>query len=430
MPTSRYVVSEGQVHKGPEARERIRISNSVLNAFVEIRPPEKVVEGPLTGLAVGVKDCFYDSGRTPTMGSRVHPEPSPVTATVLERIRRTGGDVVGYTNLHEWAIGGTSAVTATGPVRNPWDLTRVPGGSSGGSGAALAAGLVDVAVGTDTGGSIRIPAGCCGVVGLKPTQDRVPTHGYVGEGGPTDQVGPMARTVALTRTLFECMIDESLADVDPTGLRVGIARGEAFENLQPAVARVYDEATGLFGTAIDVDIPGWDRQWWANAALFIGFTGRYVADALRDRPEDFHPDALKVLRWGNSLPDELIAEQHRVKDAAKRQWVEMFEDIDVLVTPTLPGLPPAIDDLKVRLPADVSEADVAFGRFCGPMNLVGVPCLSVPCGRAGDLPVNLSLTAAPGRDDVVLAMGERVEELTDRAFSDRTAAIPGAGSSA
>jgi aspartyl-tRNA(Asn)/glutamyl-tRNA(Gln) amidotransferase subunit A len=360
------------------------------------------------------------------MGSRVHPPPSKETAVVLERLRAAGADIVGYTNLHEWAIGGTSAVTATGPVHNPWDLDLVPGGSSGGSGAALAAGLVDIALGTDTGGSIRIPAACCGIVGLKPTQGRVPTTGYVGDGGPTDQIGPMARSVAAAKTLFEVLIDGNLDDVDPTALRIGIARGSPFEDLQDEVRVPYEDAVALLSDIArtkDVAVDGWDQHWWSNAALFINDTATRVAGALREHPERFQPDALKVLRWGLALPDEVIAEQQSVKERSKQQWAALFEDIDVLVTPTLPCLPPRIEDLTVKLPSDVSEADVAFGRFCGPMNLAGVPCLSLPCGSAGDLTVNLSLTAAPGRDDIVLALGAAFEDQTDRTWVDRIAAL-------
>lgn len=412
--------------KGSAARERVEAHDPSLNAFVEVLPSEDPQQGPLAGAPVGVKDCFYDRGRTPTMGSNVHPGSSSATAVVLQRLRAAGADIAGYTNLHEWAIGGTSAVTATGPVRNPWDTELVPGGSSGGSGAALAAGLVDLALGTDTGGSIRIPAACCGIVGLKPTQGRVPTAGYVGDGGPTDQIGPMARSVTATKLLLEVLLDERLEDVDPRALRIGIARGSPFDDVQEDVRQPYEDAVVILSKiapTAEVAIEGWDGHWWSNAALFINDTAKRVADDIRERPERFQPDALKVLRWGLGLPAEVIAEQQRVKQRAKRQWAALFEDIDVLVTPTLPCLPPRIENLTVRLPSDVSDADVAFGRFCGPMNLAGVPCLSLPCGPVGELTVNMSLSAAPGRDDIVLALGTAFEDQTDRAWVDRTAAL-------
>ena len=421
------------MHKYSEARALIAEQDAELNSFIGVLDPGSPADGPLAGVTVGVKDCFYDRGRTPTMGSNVHPPPRDSTATILERLRAAGADIVGYTNLHEWAIGGTSAVTATGPVRNPWDMTLTPGGSSGGSGAALAAGFVEAAIGTDTGGSIRIPAGCCGVVGLKPTQGRVPTDGYAGEGGPTDQIGPMARSVAATRSMFEVLVDERMDHVDAGSLRVAIARGPAFENLHAEVDVVYSralETISSFASPIDIGIPDWDEYWWANAALFINYSATLVADALRDRPSDFQADGYRVLSWGLSLPDDLLARHRETRRRARAAWAEMFVDIDVLITPTLPALPPAIDDLKVRLPDDISEADRGFGRLCGPMNLAGVPCLSLPCGLAGELAVNLSVTAARGRDDLVLAFGEAYEDATDRAFTNRTTAPRGAGSSA
>lgn len=418
------------MHKGLEARERIDIYDPFINSFVETVPSEPSREGPLAGLVLGVKDCFYDRGRTPTMGSRAHPPVSPVTATVLDRVREAGADVVGYTNLHEWAIGGTSTVTATGPVHNPWDRDLIAGGSSGGSAAALAAGFVDIAIGTDTGGSIRIPAGCCGIVGLKPTQGRIPTHGYVGDGGPTDQIGPMGRDVASVRTLFDCLLGATAGDPDTGSLRIGIACGAPFENIKPEVAGPYGEALDVIarlGSTRDVEIPDWDRQWWANAVLFLNHTGRQVEEELNEFPSRFEPDAWKVLWWGRSLPPDLIRDQLRVRDEARRSWQEMFATIDVLITPTLPSLPPPIEELEIRLPQDVSHADVSFGRLSGPMNLAGVPCLSLPCGLHGDLAVNLSISAASGRDDLVLAYGQRFEDATDRTFTNRTAELPGAG---
>lgn len=414
------------MHKAGEGRERIEARNPLLNAFVAVLPPGRAAEGPLTGLWVGVKDCFYDGGRVPTMGSRVHPRPWDGTAEILHRLRASGADLVGYTNLHEWAIGGTSAVTATGPIRNPWDTELVAGGSSGGSAAALAAGLVDAAVGTDTGGSIRIPAGCCGIVGLKPTQGRVPTAGYVGDGGPTDQIGPMARSVAVTRSLFECLIGEPVDDLDSRGLRVGIGTGHPFDDLQPEVGAAIEDAVATISSiavTTEVIIEGWDEQWWANAALFINDTATRVADDLERRPEEFQPDTLKVLRWGLALPADLIARQYEVQRAAKFRWAELFTEIDVLVTPTLPSLPPAIANLQVTLPSDVTHADTAFGRLCGPMNLVGVPCLSLPAGAAGRLTTNISLTAAAGRDDFVLALGKAYEDATDRRWVERIAPL-------
>ena len=192
--------------------QRIPAVDRVLNAFVEIRQGARAAApgGPLTGIPIAVKDCFFHEGRVPTMGSNVHPRAHDGTAEVIRRLEAAGGAIVGYTNLHEWAIGGTSAVTATGPIRNPWDTDRVAGGSSGGSAAAIAAGLVPVSIGTDTGGSIRIPAACCGVVGLKPTQHAIPTGGYVGDGGPTDHIGVLAASTAQLEQVFEVVSDRRL----------------------------------------------------------------------------------------------------------------------------------------------------------------------------------------------------------------------------
>jgi aspartyl-tRNA(Asn)/glutamyl-tRNA(Gln) amidotransferase subunit A len=167
-------ISDGSIDSGDTVAEslaRIDAYNDRLKAFVAVRPegPAEVVRGSgrLTGVPVGVKDVFVVDDRAPTMGSRVHAAGMRGTALVVERLRAAGAVVAGYTNLHEWAVGTTSIETATGPIRNPWNTDHVAGGSSGGSAAALAAGLVPAALGSDLGGSIRVPAACCGVVGLK-----------------------------------------------------------------------------------------------------------------------------------------------------------------------------------------------------------------------------------------------------------------------
>jgi aspartyl-tRNA(Asn)/glutamyl-tRNA(Gln) amidotransferase subunit A len=215
--------------------DRIDAAGS-LNAIVEARPQARDeargARGPLAGVPVAIKDMFVDGGRAPTVGSRIGGHWLSGTAEVIDRLRRAGAVVVAYSNLHEWGVGTTSAITATGPIRNPWDSERVAGGSSGGSAAALAAGLVPAAIGTDAGGSIRIPASCCGVVGLKPTWGVVPMAGWVeGEDAPIDHIGPMARSVADVRALFEVLVDRRVERVDPKQITVGVARRHFFDDL-------------------------------------------------------------------------------------------------------------------------------------------------------------------------------------------------------
>ena len=407
--------------------ERISAVDRSLNAFVDIREDagDTVSSGPLAGLPVAVKDCFFHEGRVPTMGSNVHPRSQDGTAEVIRRLEAAGAAIVGYTNLHEWAIGGTSAVTATGPIRNPWDTDRVAGGSSGGSAAAIAAGLVPVALGTDTGGSIRIPAACCGVVGLKPTQHAIPTGGYVGDGGPTDHIGVLAASTAQLEAVFEVVSDFPLDRRDATSMRVGVARGGVFGDLEPVVASALTDAIEVVGTIAastkDVAPERFVEERQANRDLFLHYTATVVADALHDTPELFAPSTLDVLSWALAQTEEELAAARIEQEAARARWARLFADIDLLVTASIPVVAPRIDALETTLPSGTYEVRNVMGPLAGPMDLVGVPSMSVPCGWPDGLPVGLCFTAAPGNDGWVTSMARAFEDATDRVWTARVA---------
>lgn len=410
------------------ALERIADVDRTLNAFVDLRPEaaEGSRPGPLEAVPIAVKDCFFHAGRIPTMGSNVHPRPQEGTAAVIRRLEAAGAAIVGYTNLHEWAIGGTSAVTASGPIHNPWDIDRLAGGSSGGSAAAVAAGLVPVAIGTDTGGSIRIPAACCGVVGLKPTQHAIPTEGYVGDGGPTDHIGVLAGTTQQLASIFE-VVAGPVARRDPATVRVGIARGGVFDDVQPEVATAMSDAidvvTRVAGSAVDVSPEDFVAQRKANRDLFLHYTATVVADDLRDTPESFAPSTLDILSWALAQTDEDLARARDVQAAARRTWAALFDAIDILVTASIPVVAPRIDEPEVTLPSGTYEVRNVMGPLAGPMDLVGVPSMSVPCGDPDGLPVGICFTAAPASDGWVIALGEAFEDATDRVWAGRTASL-------
>lgn len=398
-----------------------------LNAFVETRP-EAVEEagrarGPLAGVPLAVKDMFVDGGRIPTCGSGAHGTWLTGTATVVARLRAAGAAVVGYTNLHEWGVGMTSAFTATGPIRNPWDAALVPGGSSGGSAAALAAGIVPAAIGTDAGGSIRCPSACCGTTGLKATWGRLPTEGFVGHGGGIDGVGPMARSVEDVALLFGVMADEDVELPDASSLRLGIPSSFFFDDLDPGVAAAVEEGVsalrGVVREVREVDLPSAATASFAVPALLLPL----FADKLRDAPESsFQPPTAYLLELGRSTTDEDRRQAGEMQDAVVADWARVFEEVDVVVTPTLPGPPARVDSLLVELPSGPAAAELAYLRTNAPMNLGGVPALSLPCGTLPNgLTTNLTLTAARGRDESALALGLALEGATDGAFANRIA---------
>jgi aspartyl-tRNA(Asn)/glutamyl-tRNA(Gln) amidotransferase subunit A len=411
--------------------DRIEKLRSSLNAIVETRPQAvdeaRRAQGPLEGIPIAIKDMFVDGDRTPTVGSKIGGHWMSGTADVIQTLRRAGAVIVSYSNLHEWAVGTTSAITATGPIRNPWDTDRVAGGSSGGSAAALAAGLVPAAIGTDAGGSIRIPASCCGVVGLKPTWGAVPMGGWVeGHDDPIDHIGPMARSVADVRALFEVLVDGEVERVDPSELRLGIAREHFFEDLDPTLAQTVEDAVGhLDGIVADVreiEIDAVADGGHAIPLFLLPHTARLLREDLEKRASELQPETMNVVMLGAAMQKSDIEQGWAVREAVNTGWEKAFTEVDLVVTPTTPAPPPLISEQTYRLRGGVTNADLPNIALNGPMNLGGVPALSLPCGKMPNgLTANMTLTAAKGRDALVLSLGEALEAALGGEFANRIA---------
>ena len=402
-------------------RDRACAVGPGLNAFTELTDEGVGAEGPLHGLPIAVKDAFVDGGRVPTMGSKVHPTWLSGTAEVLRRLRAAGATVIGYTNLHEWAIGTTSVVTATGPVRNPWDRSRMSGGSSGGSAAAVAAGLVPAAIGTDAAGSIRIPAAACGVVGVKATFGGIPLDGEAGAASPLNAAGVIARSVDDAAFLFSVLTRRRAEPVDVSGLRLGIPSHCFYDDVEPRVAEVVRGAAEQLGRSVaklqSVHVRGVESSASVVARTQLPLVAGRLRDRLEARPGDFDPATAKALQRG--LRTEMGTEPDRAD--VRAAWDEAFSVVDVLVVPTLPALPPPIDQRKVDLPRGTRSVDLAQIELNAPMNVAGLPAMSVPCGVLDGLPVALTLVAPAGAEDVLFAVGTALEDRLDRAFRDRVA---------
>ena len=347
------------------------------------------------GISLAVKDLIDTAGLATTYGSAIFREHVPErTATAVTALEEAGYGVVGKTNLHEFAYGITSDNPHFGAVVNPLDAGRIPGGSSGGNGAALAAGLCEVALGTDSAGSIRLPAACCGVVGFKPTWGLVPADGVFPLAPSFDTVGPMARTVSDCTALLRALgneLENPSADV-----RAALAWTEQADPL--VRARVEEAAERLPGLErIDFPLPG-DvyPAFQAEAAdvhreLFTEHSGLYGENVRRKLEAAFTVSA------------EAVAASRAEREAYRDRALAALEGFDVLLTPTMPVVAPpvGIGDLALR------ERMILLTR---PFNVTGWPALALPCGAAEDgLPASLQIAARPGADALVLAVGEQLE---------------------
>ena len=416
------------------------------NAFITTCAGAPFGDGALAGVAVAVKDNISTAGIETTCGSRIlKGYVPPYDAHVVELLKREGAAIVGKTNMDEFGMGSTTETSAFGPTRNPVDPSRVPGGSSGGSAAALAAGLVPMALGTDTGGSIRCPAAFCGIVGLKPTYGRVSRYGLIAYANSLEQIGPMARTVEDVSKLMSVIArydprDSTMFDrpydhrptAEIAGLRVGVPEEYFGEGVDPRVAKRVRDAIGVIedlgADTVPVSIPGMryalaayyvicTSEASSNLARFDGVrygpavdTRKTWHEAYQDlRQEMFGAEVRRRIMLGTFALSAGYAGQYYTKaQVARRKIREDFEralrEADVIAGPTMPTtafrLGEKTDPLSLYL-ADILTA---------PANLAGIPAISVPCGRVDGLPVGLQVMGRPFEDERVVDVAFAYEQ--------------------
>jgi aspartyl-tRNA(Asn)/glutamyl-tRNA(Gln) amidotransferase subunit A len=361
-------------------------------------------EQSAAGIPLGVKDLFDTAGLVTTYGSAIFAEHVPrETAEAVRRLEAAGYVNVGKTNLHEFAYGTTSENPHFGNVPNPIAPGRVAGGSSGGSAAALAAGLVDAALGSDTGGSIRIPAACCAIVGFKPTHDLVPLEGCFPLAPSLDHAGPMARSVADCATMLSALAPgfrprqlESLEEVV-----VGVAWTE---HADPLVRARVEEAAALFPRARNVELDLGEEA----RTVFM----REVADTHRElyaeQGDLYGANVAEKLETCLAVTDSEYEAGLRGRERYREAFDSAMEGLDLLVTPTLPFVAPAVGQDERELRRDLT-------RLTWPSNVLGAPALALPCGAAEDaLPASVQLVGRPGTDAVVLSAGALLESRLRR----------------
>jgi len=377
--------------------------------------------GPLHGIPIALKDNIDTAGIRTTAASELFKDRIPTEdAEVARRLKNAGAILLGKTNLHEFAYGTTSAVTYFHPVHNPWALDRIPGGSSGGSAAATSADLCLASLGTDTGGSVRIPSSFCGVVGFKPTYGRVSCRGVIPLSWTLDHVGPISKTVEDAALMLDVIagydqMDPASAEapvpeytraltMPVAKLRLGLPRSPYFEGLDPEVQKAVEAAIDVLAKltagASDVTLPA------TTGLNLIGPEAyAYHSKWIAESPNLYQPPTRAILqRSADSKAPAYADSLHKVY-LLRREIQKTFSTVDLLITPTMP-LPP------VTIAA--TPAQSATTRNTSPFDVYGLPALSLPCGfTSAGLPIGLQISGAPFAEPTVLALAHAYEQATE-----------------
>jgi aspartyl-tRNA(Asn)/glutamyl-tRNA(Gln) amidotransferase subunit A len=353
---------------------------------------------------VAVKDVIDVAGMPTTAASKILDRVPERDAECVARLRAAGAAVLGKLNTHEFAFGALTNSPHFGAARNPWDLERTTGGSSGGSGAAVAAGLVDLALGTDTAGSVRIPAAFCGVTGHRPTAGLVPNEGVLPVAWTLDAVGPLARTADECRHALEIISGRSLP-AGP-GRRIGLVT-RLFEEADPAVATLCEEAARtLPGSHEPVELPLLDEIATITQLVMLPEAAAAHLGWLRTRLADYGADVRARLLAGLLLPSTAYLTGLRARSWVRSLWERKLGGVDLLVGPAMPIAAPRLDAIP-------SDYRLLIMPYNSPAALLGLPVTVVPCGFVDGLPVGLSIMGRPGEDGLTLAAAHAFQQATD-----------------
>ncbi len=421
--------------------KRIETYNPTLNAFITVTGEQALSaaremdaeqrrgnwRGPLHGIPIALKDNMDTVGIRTTAASELFKERVPSEdAEIARKLKGAGAILLGKTNLHEFAYGGSSSVSYFGPVRNPWALERVPGGSSGGSAAATVADLCFGSLGTDTAGSVRIPASYCGIVGFKPTYGRVSNRGVVPLSWTLDHVGPLCKTVEDAALLLGVIagfdeLDPTSVDVsvpDYSGalkmrtakLRLGMPRTPFFDKLDPEIGNALDAAIEVLRTLTaslrDVQLPPVGSHRVIMGPEAYAYHSRWIVDS----PEKYQPQTReRLIQLSSAVTQQEYVHARRQCDLARREIKNVFTVVDLLVTPTMTGPPSAIAPIELSASLDPSRT-----RNTWPFDVFGLPAITVPCGfSSSGLPIGLQIIGAPFAEPTVLALAHAYEQATD-----------------
>ncbi|MFH1965502.1 MAG: amidase [Acidobacteriota bacterium] len=424
-----------------ESAGRIREYDGICNSFISLTPEfveladkagKKVNSSgfprPLSVVPFAVKDLIFTEGLPTTCGSKA-PIPEKLKnrkqGAAIARLLEAGAVLAGKNNLHEFAFGITNENDHFGPVLNPWDVTRVSGGSSGGSAAAVAAGMVPFAIGTDTRGSIRIPSACCGVTGLKPTYNRIPVSGVVPLSESLDHIGPITRDVRDSELVFRIMCGE----LPPPAVEVRAGEQGAgdlclgitdyyFTHVNREVSKAVYSALDFF-RGRGIAVKEIRMSWLEDALEASDIISRFEAFSfhsanLAEFPSGYGPAVYDRISSGGDLAMSDLEEARKIKEKATEEFERVFSGVNCLLAPALPVTAVPLGTSELEIEGWKEPIVHGFVRFNAPQNMAGVPCLTVPCGfDSGGLPIGLQLISARNREDVLFSLGKLYQSETD-----------------
>ncbi|ONG50367.1 amidase [Pseudoroseomonas deserti] len=385
--------------------------------------------GPLAGVPFAVKNLFDIAGLPTLAGSAINRAraSAPRDATLIARLEAQGAILVGALNMGEYAYDFTGENAHDGPSRNPHDLARMTGGSSGGSGSAVAGGLVPIALGSDTNGSIRVPASLCGIFGLKPTYGRLSRAGSFPFVDSFDHLGPLARSVRDLALSYDAMQGPDAADpscapraVEPSlpgldggieGLRIARACGYFRQGLSPEAALATDAVAHALGVTAEIEIPEAAR---ARAAAYLITTaegGALHLDRLRRQAEEFDPDTRDRLIAGCMTPAPLVIKAQKFRRWYQQQVLRLFDKVDAIIAPATPTTAPLLGQKLFSIGGETLPVRANLGLFTQPISFIGLPVVAVPVPEmgGGPLPIGVQVIAAPWREDICLRIACHLE---------------------
>jgi AtzE family amidohydrolase len=385
--------------------------------------------GPLAGVPFAVKNLFDIAGVTTIAGSRIHAERAPAErdATAVERLKAAGAVVVGALNMDEYAYGFTTENSHYGPTRNPHDRDRVAGGSSGGSAAAVAAGIVPLTLGSDTNGSIRVPAAFCGVFGLKPTYGRLSRAGVSIFAESFDHIGPFARSVDDVALAFDIMngpdprdpicSDRPTESITPhlekgaAGLRIAVASGPYFEQAGRAPLEPVHKVAAALAASQTISLPDLEKARSAAYVITACEGASIHMPDLRSRPGDFDPVVVDRFLAGALMPASWYLQAQRFRTVFRDRMREIFRSVDVILAPTTPCPAIRIGEPTIFLNGKELPSRANIGIFTQPFSFIGLPIVSVPVFEPDSLPLGVQLIGAPYKEEAVLRVAWQLEKM-------------------